>query len=176
MDSKEGEIKSDQPTHEEGIRKLGEMIQDLHEAMFTTIDDEGFIHSRPMVTQQSDFDGTLWFFTHDECAKTRHLQKDPRVNVTYSDVDEHRYVSISGTGELSRDRKKMEELWSPLHKAWFPEGLEDPHLALIQVKVNRAEYWDAHSRTMIHLFEAMKSLLSGKPAQGGENRKLNLTG
>jgi hypothetical protein len=38
---------------------------------------------------------------------------------------------------------KAKELWDPNYQTWFPAGPTDPHLALIRVRVERAEYWDA---------------------------------
>ncbi|MGE0632599.1 MAG: pyridoxamine 5'-phosphate oxidase family protein, partial [Pseudobdellovibrionaceae bacterium] len=35
---------------------------------------------------------------------------------------------------------KAEELWNPLYKTWFKQGLEDPDLVLLKVKVDSAEY------------------------------------
>jgi general stress protein 26 len=36
-------------------------------------------------------------------------------------------------------------------KAWFPDGLDDPDLALLRVHVEAAEYWDSPSSTMVHI-------------------------
>jgi hypothetical protein len=41
------------------------------------------------------------------------------------------------------DSKKVEDLWDPSYQRWFPGGPSDPGLALIRVRVERAEYWDA---------------------------------
>ena len=42
--------------------KLWEIVRDIPVALLTT-DDHGTLRSRPMVAQQANFDGTLWFFT-----------------------------------------------------------------------------------------------------------------
>jgi general stress protein 26 len=52
----------------------------------------------------------------------------------------------------------MEELWSPLHRAWFPKGLDDPNIALLQVEVDRAEYWDSPSSKVVQLIGLAKAL------------------
>ena len=53
--------------------KLGELIKDIRVAMLTTVDNEGRLHSRPMATQQTEFDGTLWFFTDSDSVKVHEL-------------------------------------------------------------------------------------------------------
>lgn len=156
--------------------KLAEMIRDIDFAMLTTCDENGHFRSRPMSTQKIDFDHSLWFFTRDDSPKTSDISSDRRVNLAYSDPEHHRFVSVSGKAEVVKDRRRFEEFWSPAYRAWFPEGLKDPHLALIRVDVEQAEYWDAPSSSMKHLFGSIKGLVTGKPASLGENRKVNLTG
>src|SRR6476620_8533715 len=86
--------------------------------------------------------------------------------------DDNRYVSVFGRAEVSHDRAKMEELWNPIHKAWFPDGLADPNICLIRVRVEEAEYWDAPSSTLVQLAGFAKALVTGKEADYGENEKI----
>lgn len=155
------------------IEKLKEMLEGIDFCMLTTIDG-GRLRSRPMSTQEFEFDGDLWFFTRDNTHKADEVAKDPRVNVAYSKPDDNRYVSVSGTAEIVKDRAKMEELWSPILKAWFPDGLEDPHICLLKVAVEQAEYWDAPSSTIVQLFGMAKALATGTEMSYGENKKINL--
>jgi general stress protein 26 len=83
-------------------------------------------------------------------------------------------VSVSGRAQIVLDHHKFEELWSPLYKAWFPLGLEDPDLILIKVHVESAEYWDSPSNMIVKLVGFAKAILSGQPARIGEHRKVNL--
>jgi len=160
--------------HAESVKKLGALIKDIQMAMLTTIDDDGSLRSRPMATQQAEFDGTLWFFTRAEAPKVDEVRQDRRVNVSYAEPKGQRYVSVSGTAELVRDPAKNKELWNPLLKAWFPKGLEDPELALIKVSVEKAEYWDSHSSTMVHLIGYLKAAATGQPYRPGQHEKVDL--
>lgn len=153
----------EQKTHEESVRKLRELIGDVKVAMLTTVEPDGSLRSRPMMTQKAEFDGTLWFFTGLSSAKVDEVQREQQVNVSYADPKSQVYVSVSGLAKISRDRTKMEELWSPLHKAWFPKGLEDPDLALLQVEVDKAEYWDSPSSKVVQLIGFVKAIATGKP-------------
>ncbi|HEX8249676.1 MAG TPA: pyridoxamine 5'-phosphate oxidase family protein [Pyrinomonadaceae bacterium] len=157
----------------ESIRKLNDLIKDVRVAMLTTI-DWGILRSRPMQTQEFDFDGDLWFFTSSETHKTDEIEKDRRVNVSYAAPDSNTYVSVTGAAEIVKDRAKIEELWNPIYKAWFPDGLEDPNLVLLKVGVEQAEYWDSPSSTLVQLAGFVKAMVTGERADGGENRKINL--
>jgi general stress protein 26 len=152
------------------LSKLNELIKEIRMAMLTTAMPDGSLRSRPMATQQSESDGELWFFTWASAAKAEEVLANPQVNISYSCAKSNHYVSVSGTAMLVRDRKKMEELWSPLYRAWFPKGLEEPDIGLLKVKINKAEYWDAPSGMMADI----AGLFLG-PAVA-ENEKIDLTG
>jgi general stress protein 26 len=157
------------------LKDLREKIKDVKFGMFTTLNPEGKVTSRPMTSQQLDDAGNVWFFTSDESDFVRHLSTHPQVNVSFADPEDSLYVSIAGHAELTRDRAKIDELWSPLVSAWFDGGKEDPHLALVKVHVDTAEYWDTHSSKMTQLYALAKSALTGKaPRDLGEHKKITL--
>ncbi|WEF33372.1 pyridoxamine 5'-phosphate oxidase family protein [Pseudoduganella chitinolytica] len=152
---------------------LTKRVKDVKFGMFTTSDDEHRMTSRPLTLQQIDEAGTMWFFVSDEEEFTTHLLNNPSVNVSFADVDDHLYVSIAGRASLVRDRAKMEQLWKPSVKAWFPEGLDDPHLALLEVQIQSAEYWDTGNSKMVSLFGMAKAAITGKrPTNVGEHKHL----
>jgi general stress protein 26 len=161
-------------TRAETIKELNLLIKDIDIAMVTTI-DRGVLRSRPMATQETDFDGELWFFTSRQTHKAEEIEKENRVNVSYSDPADKRYVSMSGTAELVDDRAKMEELWAPAYLAWFPKGLEDPNLTLLKVTVEQAEYWDATSSALVEALGLLKSLVTGERATTTDYVVMSLT-
>ena len=160
-------------TRTQTIEKLNLLIKDIKIAMLTTI-DRGVLRSRPMATQETDFDGELWFFTSRQTHKKEELEKENRVNVSYSDPADNRYVSMSGTAELVSDRAKIEELWAPGYLAWFPKGLEDPNLILLKVTVEQAEFWDATSSAVVEALGLLKSLVTGERPTTGDYVVLSL--
>jgi general stress protein 26 len=158
----------------ENVEKLWLLSKDIKFGMLTTAEADGTLRSRPMATQQSPFDGDRWFFTYGRAPKVQEIEEDHHVNISYADPDDNRYVSVSGTARLVRDRAKMEELWNPIYKAWFPDGLDTPDIALLQVTVTQAEYWDATNNKLVQLAGFVKALATGQRAEGGENEKLDL--
>lgn len=164
-------------TEPEKIEKLGELIADIDIAMLTTVDDDGSLRSRPMRYRQSKdgFDGKLYFFTHASSHKVLEVEKDQRVNAAFANPKNQDYVSIAGSATLSRDRGKMQELWNPVFKAWFPDGLEDPDLALLVVAAEGAEYWDVPASPIAHLYGFVKTKMSGEMQSVGEDEKVTIT-
>lgn len=160
-------------TTENGLL-LRDKIKGIRIAMMTTLEEDGSLRSRPMATQERDFDGDLWFFTQASAPKVEEVRHNAQVNISYSKPDDNLYVSVSGNAQLVRDREKIHAMWSPLHKAWFPKGEDDPDLALLKVSVYSAEYWDAPSGKMGALYTVAKGLASGGQESAGENRKLDI--
>ncbi|MBB6610275.1 pyridoxamine 5'-phosphate oxidase family protein [Pontibacter sp. Tf4] len=156
------------------LQKLIDKIKDIDTAMMTTADDDGSLRSRPMRNMQIKEDGVIWFFTGYESAKTHELQNDAHVNLSYARPDDQLYVSVSGRATISRDKAKIDELWNPAMKAWFPEGKDDPNIGLIKVTIDKAEYWDSPSSAMVHLYGVVKAAITGERADPGENKKINL--
>jgi general stress protein 26 len=161
--------------HAEDLKKLSELVKDVRFAMMTTVELDGSLRSRPMATQQTEFDGDAWFFTTETAPKVDEVEHDRRVNLSYAAKDDNVWVSMSGTAEVVRDRAKMEELWNPALKAWFPDGLDQSDLALIKVHVEQAEYWDATSNKIAFVGGMLKSIAKGESYQPGENEKLDLS-
>ena len=158
----------------ENIQKINELIKDVRIAMLTTADEKGLLRSRPMATQKVEFDGDLYFFTKEHSPKMGEVERDHNVNVAYANPDRQHYVSLSGTAKIINDRAKMEELWTPELKAWFPDGLEDPELALLKIETSQAEYWDTPSSTVVYLIGLAKAIATGETYHPGENEKVKL--
>jgi general stress protein 26 len=160
---------------EADFQKLREMIKDIDFCMLTTVDENDDLHSRPMsLNSEVDQQGNLWFFTYGNSHKASELARVPKCNVSFADLDDHRYVSISGVSEVVRDKAKIKELWKPELKAWFPKGVDEPDIALLRLTIEKAEYWDSPGGTVAHVFSFVSALVTGKSADWGENKKLEL--
>lgn len=159
---------------QEAYDKLSELIADIQIAILTTLKDDGTLHSRPMATiQEEKFTGKLWFFTREHSAKVEEIQREQQVSLSYSRPDANSYVAISGTAQLVMKREKMEELWSPLYKAWFPEGLDDPELALLCITPQHLEYWDGPASKIVQVAGFIKALATGQSYSAGQHETLD---
>ena len=162
-------------TTKSDIGALLTIINRVHVAMMTTSEPDGSLHSRPLATLHTpDFEGVLWFFTAADSSKVTEIGADHHVNLSYSDPSRHYYASVSGMGTITRDKEKMAEFWSPMVKAWFPKGLDDPNLVLLKVSVEKAEYWDASGNPLQRLAAFTKALVQGDPSDLGENKKIDV--
>jgi general stress protein 26 len=151
--------------NEASREKLWKMIKDIKFAMFTTRHENGHLHARPMTTQNKELGGddSLWFFMSRKSDPVDDLRSEPMVNAVYADPSSDTYVSVSGTASVSDDMAKKRELWNKITEAWFPGGPTDPDLALVQVKIVHANYWDVKDSKLVQLYAMAKAVFSGKP-------------
>ncbi|MEH7745333.1 pyridoxamine 5'-phosphate oxidase family protein [Neobacillus drentensis] len=128
---------------QEEMETLRELIKDVDTAMLTTVTEEGLV-SRPMKTQEIEFDGDLWFFTKKATNKYEEILHDQDVNVTYAGKS---YVSVRGRAEIVEDLNKKKELWNNANEKIMQTSYDDPNVILIKVKAEAAEYWETGNFT-----------------------------
>lgn len=154
-----------------GWTKLWSLIGDIKTGMMAT-HDQGMIRARPMRGHAEEAHRRLWFFTRASAHKTAEIESDRQIAVAYADPGDEAYVSLSGTARLVDDRTRIREYWNPFVAAWFPEGKDDPDVALIRFDIEAAEYWDSTSSRMVQLYEVVKANITGRAPDMGENAKL----
>ena len=154
------------------LDRLAGIIESIKVGMLTTIAPDGSIRSRPLQTLLMDAQARLWFFVEAESPKTGEMEAhDHQVCLAYADPDKMSFVSVSGTGHVVRDKERMRELWSPFAKAWFPRGVDDPALALLEVRLDKAELWDSPGSATMRFGGLVKALATGDKAGLGDNVK-----
>jgi general stress protein 26 len=159
----------------EAVEKFKQLVNDVSVCMFTTINDNLELFSRPMVTTKVDDEGNAWFFTNEFSEKVHEISRDNNVYLIYSNPKTNTYVNVKGTCTVVVDRSKIDELWSPALKAWFPEGADDPKLCLLKVVTDNAYYWNHSSSKMSVFFSMIKAIAKKEKIESGEVGKLNLS-
>jgi general stress protein 26 len=158
------------PPNEDDIKKVNALIKDIKTAMLTTEAPDGRLHSRPMVTQKVDFDGTLWFFTDNPSDKISHIQHNMNVNVGY--MKGNTFVSVAGKATLNTDVEKKKELWHPELDIWFEEGPESSKIALLRVLAKSAEYWDGPDNVLSKAISVVRVFFTHNEDAFGENESV----
>jgi general stress protein 26 len=159
-------------TSDDDLTRLTALVKDAKIALLTTVNADGHLHSRPLGLQQEDFDGDLWFLTQDPSSKVDDIRANPQVNVAFE--SSKGWVSIAGTATIVHDEAKTDELWTPQASAWFPEGREDPTIALVHVQGISAEIWSTDDPKVVVLFKLTKAALTGGQPDIGENKAFEL--
>jgi general stress protein 26 len=161
--------------NKDSIVKLKELAESIDICMFcSNLKNDDGSSCRPMSTQEVDESGNLWFFSNADSDKNREIKEDKNVQLFYSHPGKDSYLIVNGEAELIFDRNKIEELWTPVLKAWFPEGKEDPNISIVKVKPSSAYYWDTEGNKMINFFKMIASAATGKDLIDGKEGNLSV--
>lgn len=147
----------------EALNKFKKLVEDIRVCMFITATNSDE-HTRPMSTIKVEDDGTLWFFTDVRSIKVDEVTRERDVHLTYAHPGKESYLDVWGKANVVTDRQQIKEKWSPVVKAWFPKGDEDPNLALLKIKPADVYYWDAESGKMVQFFKMAVAAVTGNPA------------
>jgi len=165
---------SQQLNSDDAVKKFKELVDSVNICMFTTMDDENCIFSRPMSTVKIDDEGNAWFFTNEFSEKIKEVSRDNSVTLIYAHPGKNVFVSVKGSCTIILNKKQIEELWNPLLKAWFPLGIDDPKLCLVKVTTEDAHYWNSHSSKMVVYFKMLKAIANKEKYQEQDAGKLKL--
>ena len=158
------------------IDKIKELIEATAICLFATKLTQVPISARPMSTSQVDDQGHIWFFSKNDSDKNLHIEEDDQVQLFYSNNSSSEYLSLYGHAEILHDRSKIEELWSPIVKAWFTEGKDDPSITLLKITPKEGYYWDTKNGKVISLIKIALSAASGKNTNIGIEGKVKNMG
>jgi general stress protein 26 len=156
----------------ESISKVTDIINDSHIGMFTTINEEGALVSRPLAVQEVKDDGDMWFFTSANSSQVAHIRANPAVNVSFGQRTE--WVSVAGTAEVVTDRQLIHDKWNQVVEAWFPDGPDTPEVVLLHVDSDSAEYWTSPGGTAATVLQWIKSKVTHNRMSVGESGTVEL--
>ena len=128
--------------------------------------------TRPMAVQQVDQEGNLWFLSAEDSRKNAEILTDASVELLFQGSAHSDFVALSGSASVSRDRKKIEELWEPIFKTWFTDGIDDSRITVIRVKPEDGYYWDNKHGNMVAFAKQLAGAAVGKTLDDSIEGKL----
>ena len=162
-------------THEsKGVQRLRKLLKGIPVGMLTTRTAAGDTHSRPMLVQDVDEAGWLWFMTDRTSRKACELTRNPDAAVMFQSSRGDRYLSVQGTAVVVEDNHKVKKLWNPTYRAWFPKGRRDPEIVLVALKVARVDYWLVPRGRLARAAGAAKALVTRRRYEAGGHGTLQL--
>jgi len=153
---------ADQITVTQDVSKLLDKIKGVKCTILTTLDARNRLCGRPVYTCESGSDESLWFFSEKDTQTITEIRHNAQVGLGYSDPDKTTYVTIAGKAEVVDDRRKIEQLWHEDFRGFFPEGADDPNIALIKVTIENGEYWETPGNVLVRAFAYAKSISTGE--------------
>ena len=156
------------------LKKFKELIENIKTGILITHSPMGELNGRPMAITHVDLYGGLWFFTENFSNKVKEIAKNRQVYISFAHTPDNFYAFVSGIATMVEDKKKMEELWTPAMRDWFPGGLEQPGISLLKVEPQEVEYWEGSSSKIVILFKMLSAMFKGETYTDGQHGKLEL--
>lgn len=159
----------------EAIAKLTELAEGAKTCFFCTNIKTGLpLTASPMELLKVDNEGNLWFMSTKDSQRNQELETDSFTHLFFQEHQHAGFLNVYGISEIILDKAKIEELWKPLHKVWFQEGVDDPNISLIKVVPTQSYFWDTKNGQVIAFAKMALSLLTGKTMDDSVEGKLEL--
>jgi general stress protein 26 len=159
------------PANSGDKHELWDRLESLRTAMLTTHDAEGRMGARPVTVLKID-NGRMWFFVPLAGGIADDIERDSEVHLSVMDKDDDLFVSLRGEAQVKHDPATAKVLWSTMAGAWFPAGPDDPNLGVLQIDVDRGDYWDVKASKLVQFYEMAKASVTKRtPENVGEHRR-----
>ncbi|WPO81005.1 pyridoxamine 5'-phosphate oxidase family protein [Chryseobacterium sp. JJR-5R] len=155
-------------THQDAVKKIKDLSESAKVCMFCTELDKYPINSRPMSLQETDEEGNLWFISSDTSNKNFEIKEDGRVQLFFMNNSDYQYLSVYGNATIYKDRSTIEDKWSPMAKAWFENGKDDPNVSIIRVEPKDSYYWDTKAGKLVSLFTFVAAAVTGNTTDNSD--------
>jgi general stress protein 26 len=159
----------------EAAEKIKELAEKAETCFFCTNIQSGkpFV-TRPMSAQKVDEQGNLWFLSADDSHKNEELSNDASVQLLFQGSKHSDFMSLYGKATISKDKQKIKELWEPLVKVWFTEGVDDPRITVIKVQPTEGYYWDTKHGSIVAFAKMIAGAVSGTTLDDSVEGKLHV--
>ena len=156
-----------------GYERIWETVTKVGICMLTTRRSGGNFRARPLEARPDRANDCLYFLTDADSAKEHEIHPDPCVGLTLIDPATNTYVSLTAHASIFSDVAKAKELWVETDRMWW-QGPGDPNLVIIRAELLIGEIWDGPALKAIELFEFVKSRVTGREPNLGQNRKITV--
>lgn len=111
----------------------------LSDSPFVMVGLQDGQHSEPLTAQlDKDLVDTIYFFI----GKDNRVAAGGRAMAQFVSKGHDFFACLSGNARLDNDPAMIDRLWNKQVEAWFPEGKNDPNLALLRFDIDDAEFWE----------------------------------
>lgn len=161
--------------NQEAIEKLIQIVDKTDIGMFCTFGtDSDYPHSVPMSRQEVDESGNIWYLFSTDSTTHSNLTRNNKLSIYFSHVTDYTFLSLNGTGEISRDQERIDKYWNKMIETWFEKGKEDERIRVIKVTPSEAHYWDNKSNKLTTLIKMAVSAVSDTKLDIGREGSLDL--
>jgi general stress protein 26 len=123
---------------------------------------EGSSGARPMDVREVDSQGNLWFLSAVDSHLNQELALDRSVTLYLQGSPHSDFLQIHGQAAITTDKSRIKELWTPIIKTWFTQGVDDPRIIVVKVMPTDGYYWDTKHGNFVAGAKMLLGALIGK--------------
>jgi general stress protein 26 len=127
------------PTRAEILAAAETVIARARYATFITLDRSGHPQARIVDPFPPERDLAIWIATNARSRKVAQVEAEPRVTLTYFDVDGQGYVTLLGAAQIVRDAAEKARRWKDEWEAFYDDRNRGDDYLLIRVVPARLE-------------------------------------
>jgi len=158
----------------EAIEKIKLLAKKASSCFLCTNINGGNFSTRPMSVEKVDDEGNFWFLSANDSHKNLEIAKDNAVQLLFQGSAHSDFLTILGTAAITTDKNKIKELWEPIVKTWFTEGVDDPRITVIRVRPETGYYWDTKRGNVVAGAKILLGSIMGKTLDDSIEGKLSV--
>lgn len=163
IDRRQPEKNQEDLSGNEAIKKIQELVEKTETCFFCTgAAEQNSSGTRPMAVQEVDDAGNLWFLSADDSHKNAEVEHDSHVRLYFQGGKHSDFLVLDGVATVSRNKQRIQDLWKPIMKTWFTEGIDDPRITVIRVAPTQGYYWDTKHGIAVAGIKIMIGAATGK--------------
>lgn len=130
-------------------------------------------HFQPMTPFADKDEGRIWFFTRRDTELFKALGSGRDAMFI---IQNNKYQAcIEGRLTERMDRAKVEEYWNSVVASWYPDGKDDPQLALVSFEPKDAEIWLNQVSPIRFVWEVAKANVTDSVPDMGDRASLSFS-
>jgi general stress protein 26 len=149
--------------------RVWDLIEKIRFCMLATKDGKD-IRSRPMTAHAKREENAVYFLL--DLKDHKNLDEFATCCLAFANPGDMDYVSVTGAGEVSNDRAKIDKLWSAPYKAFW-DGPDDPDIRVLKITPTDAQYWDGAGKVATFA-KMLASAVSGVKPDLGDHGKVRM--
>lgn len=156
------------------LKTIAETIEEAGVCMITTVDHNGGLSSRPMIVQELDEEGSLWFFVLTNSNLMNEIRRIPVVNITFT-AGKKIFISALAIGYEAFDKEKMQQLWDPAFKKLFHSGSDADEITILKLDLQEVEYWGTPHSPVFRIVDFVRNITGDENPQELIYEKVDLS-
>jgi len=114
---------------------------------------------------------SIWFFVPARSYKNGELNNEIPGQLLFHGKKFSDFLLLEGKIIISKDRKKIKELWKPVYKDWFKKGANKTGVTLIKLEPAEGYYWNA-KQNMVTALPKISDAKTHKSPGGTVEKKI----